>query len=215
MDDTTSTTDTKPDNKTLTVNTNERSKVNNKKGGGRDDDSDEEEYDAEAWNTLSKSFKQVQTVLDNNRSLIERVNENHLSRIPDNMSKNVELIREINGNISKVVSIYSDLSANFCNIVSQRRRRMRMRMNNGHRRRAQRIRREKMAFGLCGEVLIVAGIGAHDLIIAVEDGGNGSCNWQLWWHNDFLTAETKLLIMVVSDVVLLRDAADENMSVFV
>ncbi|KAH9701703.1 protein ELF4-LIKE 1 [Citrus sinensis] len=148
MDDTTSTTDTKPDNKTLTVNTNERSKVNNKKGGGRDDDSDEEEYDAEAWNTLSKSFKQVQTVLDNNRSLIERVNENHLSRIPDNMSKNVELIREINGNISKVVSIYSDLSANFCNIVSQRRRRMRMRMNNGHRRRAQRIRREKMAFGV-------------------------------------------------------------------
>ncbi|ESR38306.1 hypothetical protein CICLE_v10029554mg [Citrus x clementina] len=130
MDDTTSTTDTKPDNKTLTVNTNERSKVNNNKGGGRIDDSDEEEYDAEAWNTLSKSFKQVQTVLDNNRSLIERVNENHLSRIPDNMSKNVELIREINGNISKVVSIYSDLSANFCNIVSQRRRRMRM--NSGH-----------------------------------------------------------------------------------
>ncbi|GAY37860.1 hypothetical protein CUMW_032280 [Citrus unshiu] len=108
MDDTTSTTDTKPDNKTLTVNTNERSKVNNKKGGGRIDDSDEEEYDAEAWNTLSKSFKQVQTVLDNNRSLIERVNDNHLSRIPDN-----------NGNISKVVSIYSDLSANVCNISTE------------------------------------------------------------------------------------------------
>lgn len=133
MDDTTSTTSTKPDNETLTININKRSKVKNKKGGGgggRDDDSDEEECDVEAWNMLSKRFKQVQTVLDNNRSLIERVNENHLSKIPDKMSKNVALIREINGNISKVVSIYSDLSANLSNIVSQRRRRMRM--NSGH-----------------------------------------------------------------------------------
>lgn len=84
----------------------------------------------ETWNTLSKSFMQVQTVLDNNRLLIERVNENHLSKIPDKMSKNVALIREVNENISKAVSIYSDLSANLSNIVSQRRRRMRM--NNGH-----------------------------------------------------------------------------------
>lgn len=62
-------------------------------------------------------------------------------------------------------------------------------------------------------VLIVAGIGAHDLIIAVEDGGNGSRNWQLWWHNDFLTGkETKLLIMVVSDVVLLRGLFQVNLS---
>lgn len=61
-------------------------------------------------------------------------------------------------------------------------------------------------------MLIVSGIGAHDLIIAVEDGGNGSWNWQLWWHNDLLTAETKLLIMVVSDVVLLRGLFQVNLS---
>ncbi|KAB5540924.1 hypothetical protein DKX38_013898 [Salix brachista] len=61
----------------------------------------EEECDAEAWNTLSKSFKQVQSVLDHNSDLIKQVNANHKSKIPDNLVKNVSLIREINGNISK------------------------------------------------------------------------------------------------------------------
>ncbi|KAJ6716051.1 PROTEIN ELF4-LIKE 4 [Salix koriyanagi] len=81
----------------------------------------EEECDAEAWNTLSKSFKQVQSVLDHNSDLIKQVNANHKSKIPDNLVKNVSLIREINGNISKVMSIYSDLSFNVSNIVAERR----------------------------------------------------------------------------------------------
>ncbi|KAJ6309972.1 hypothetical protein OIU76_014837 [Salix suchowensis] len=81
----------------------------------------EEECDAEAWNTLSKSFKQVQSVLDHNSDLIKQVNANHKSKIPDNLVKNVSLIREINGNISKVMSIYSDLSFNVSNIVVERR----------------------------------------------------------------------------------------------
>ncbi|KAL6297480.1 hypothetical protein ACE6H2_005622 [Prunus campanulata] len=34
-------------------------------------------------------------------------------RVADNMVKNVGLIQEINGNISKVVSLYFDLSSNF------------------------------------------------------------------------------------------------------
>ncbi|KAF9675475.1 hypothetical protein SADUNF_Sadunf09G0036100 [Salix dunnii] len=82
----------------------------------------EEECDAEAWDTLSKSFKQVQSVLDHNSDLIKQVNANHQSKIPDNLVKNVSLIREINGNISKVMSIYSDLSFNVSNIVVERRR---------------------------------------------------------------------------------------------
>ncbi|KAJ6691928.1 PROTEIN ELF4-LIKE 1 [Salix purpurea] len=81
----------------------------------------EEECDAEAWNTLSMSFKRVQSVLDHNSDLIKQVNANHKSKIPDNLVKNVSLIREINGNISKVMSIYSDLSFNVSNIVVERR----------------------------------------------------------------------------------------------
>ncbi|KAJ6895645.1 hypothetical protein NC651_021993 [Populus alba x Populus x berolinensis] len=82
----------------------------------------EEECDAEAWDTLSKSFKQVQCVLDHNSDLIKQVNANHQSKIPDNLVKNVSLIHEINGNITKVMSIYSDLSFNVSNIVEERRR---------------------------------------------------------------------------------------------
>lgn len=85
------------------------------------DDDEEEECDVEVWEMLSKSFIQAQSVLDQNRVLINQVNENHQSKIADNLTKNVALIREINTNISKVLSIYSDLSLNFSTIVHQRR----------------------------------------------------------------------------------------------
>lgn len=92
-------------------------------GGGDDEDSsDDEECDAEVWDTLRRSFRQAQSVLDQNRTLIQQVNENHQSKNPDNLVKNVALIGQINGNISKVLSIYSDLSINFSSIVHQRRR---------------------------------------------------------------------------------------------
>lgn len=94
-------------------------------GSWDDDDgssADDEECDAGIWDTLSWSFSQAQSVLDQNHALIQQVNENHKSKIPDNLVKNVALIDQINGNISKVLSIYSDLSINFSNIVHQRRR---------------------------------------------------------------------------------------------
>lgn len=78
------------------------------------------EGDPEAWATFNKSFRQVQSVLDRNRMLIQEVNENQQSRMPDNMVKNVSLIQELNGNINKVVSIYSDLNSNFTNACQQR-----------------------------------------------------------------------------------------------
>nr|XP_023900077.1 protein EARLY FLOWERING 4-like [Quercus suber]POE51089.1 protein early flowering 4 [Quercus suber] len=80
----------------------------------------EERGDAEVWNSLNHNFRQVQTVLDRNRVLIQQVNENHQSRIPDNMVKNVALIQEINGNISKVVSLYSNLSSDFSSKFHER-----------------------------------------------------------------------------------------------
>jgi hypothetical protein len=95
-----------------------KKRIKNDRGGAKK----EEECDAEAWDTLSKSFKQVQSVLDHNSDLIKQVNANHQSKIPDNLVKSVSLIREINGNITKVMSIYSDLSFNVSNIVEERRR---------------------------------------------------------------------------------------------
>ncbi|XP_049372677.1 protein EARLY FLOWERING 4 [Solanum verrucosum] len=78
-----------------------------------------EEGNSEMWNNFSNRFRQVQSVLDRNRSLIQQVNENHQSRTNDNMVQNVNLIQELNGNISKVVSLYSDISTNFSTMFGQ------------------------------------------------------------------------------------------------
>ncbi|XP_052485958.1 protein ELF4-LIKE 1 [Gossypium raimondii] len=91
-------------------------------GAGDGDDTEDEECDVEVWDTLRYSFKMAQAVLDQNRELIKKVNENHQSKIPDNLVKNVGLIREINGNISKVIEIYSGLSVNFSDTVRQRKK---------------------------------------------------------------------------------------------
>lgn len=88
---------------------------------GKERSKNDDDCDKEVWDTLSGSFRRVQSVLDQNRALIQQVNENHQSKTPDNLAKNVALIQEINGNISKVMSMYSDLSVNFSGIVQQRR----------------------------------------------------------------------------------------------
>ncbi|KAI9102155.1 hypothetical protein K1719_023665 [Acacia pycnantha] len=78
-----------------------------------------EQGDPEVWATFNNSFQQVQSVLDRNRLLIQQVNDNHQSRIPDNMAKNVSLIQELNGNISKVAHIYSGLNSEFTNMYQK------------------------------------------------------------------------------------------------
>ncbi|KAI3939086.1 hypothetical protein MKX01_001954 [Papaver californicum] len=80
------------------------------------------DYDAD--DQVGKSFQQVQTVLDQNRILIQQVNENHQSKIPHNLAKNVALIRDININISKVASFYTELSTNFSGFFHQSREEM-------------------------------------------------------------------------------------------
>ncbi|XP_058787597.1 protein EARLY FLOWERING 4 [Vicia villosa] len=90
--------------------------------GDYSDVDDAEDGDPEAWATLNKSFRQVQSVLDRNRAIIQQVNENQQSRMPDNMVKNVSLIQELNGNISKVASLYSDLNSDFTSICHQQQR---------------------------------------------------------------------------------------------
>lgn len=71
----------------------------------------------EVWRTFTDSFREVQSILDRNRVLIQQVNENHQSKIHDNMVKNVGLIQEINGNISKVKLLYSELSSSFSSVL--------------------------------------------------------------------------------------------------
>lgn len=63
--------------------------------------------------TFHKNFIQVQNILDQNRLLINEINQNHESKIPDNLNRNVGLIRELNNNIRRVVHLYADLSSSF------------------------------------------------------------------------------------------------------
>ncbi|KAG8390109.1 hypothetical protein BUALT_Bualt01G0049400 [Buddleja alternifolia] len=76
--------------------------------------------DPTVWAAFTDNFRQVQSVLDRNRILIQQVNENHQSKVHNNLVKNVALIQEINGNISKVASLYSDLSSNFSSTFHRR-----------------------------------------------------------------------------------------------
>ncbi|KAL1547815.1 Protein ELF4-LIKE 2 [Salvia divinorum] len=69
--------------------------------------------DGKVVQNFQKSFVQVQNILDQNRLLINEINQNHESKIPDNLSRNVGLIRELNNNIRRVVDLYSDLSTSF------------------------------------------------------------------------------------------------------
>ena len=100
--------------------------IKTSKGEGEEEDDEaeaKEKCDDEVWETLSRGFRQAQSVLDQNRALIQQVNDNHRSKVHDNLAENVSLIHQINGNISKVLSIYSDLSVNFSTVVHQRRSR--------------------------------------------------------------------------------------------
>ncbi|KAI9160930.1 hypothetical protein LWI28_012859 [Acer negundo] len=73
--------------------------------------------DGKVLQTFNKSFGQVQDILDQNRVLINEINQNHESKVPDNLSRNVGLIRELNNNIRRVVNLYADLSSSFTRSV--------------------------------------------------------------------------------------------------
>ncbi|KAL5757386.1 hypothetical protein ACOSP7_019997 [Xanthoceras sorbifolium] len=73
--------------------------------------------DGKVVQTFQKSFGQVQDILDQNRVLINEINQNHESKAPDNLTRNVGLIRELNNNIRRVVNLYADLSSSFTRSV--------------------------------------------------------------------------------------------------
>ncbi|GLJ09627.1 hypothetical protein SUGI_0113020 [Cryptomeria japonica] len=68
---------------------------------------------AVTWQSVEKTFKQVQSILDMNRLLITEIKRNHDSKVPAGLSKNVQLIRELNENITQVVRLYTLLSSTF------------------------------------------------------------------------------------------------------
>ncbi|KAL6957419.1 hypothetical protein U1Q18_047012 [Sarracenia purpurea var. burkii] len=101
----------------------------------QEDDEDTENFleedDGEVWGAFAVKFRHVQSFLDQNRALIQQVNENHQSKIHDSLVKNVALIQEINANISKIVSLYADLSANFSSMFHQGNAAVDANRNNG------------------------------------------------------------------------------------
>jgi hypothetical protein len=82
-------------------------------GGGGGGGGGGQVVDGKLIHTFHRSFVQVQSLLDQNRMLISEINQNHESRAPDNLTRNVGLIRELNNNIRRVVGLYADLSASF------------------------------------------------------------------------------------------------------
>lgn len=68
------------------------------------------QVDGKVAETFQKSLGQVQNILDQNRLLITEINQNQESKIPDNLNRNVGLIRELNNNIRRVVDLYAHLS---------------------------------------------------------------------------------------------------------
>ncbi|KAF7053598.1 hypothetical protein CFC21_061480 [Triticum aestivum] len=82
-------------------------------GGGGGGGGHHQVVDGKLIQTFHKSFVQVQSILDQNRMLISEINQNHESRAPDSLTRNVGLIRELNNNIRRVVGLYADLSASF------------------------------------------------------------------------------------------------------
>lgn len=69
--------------------------------------------DTKQLHGFQKSFVQVQAILDQNRLLINEINQNQESKIPDNLGRNVSLIRELNNNIRRIVDLYGDLALSF------------------------------------------------------------------------------------------------------
>ena len=58
-------------------------------------------FDPRAWSGF-ENFNQAQMILDHNRLLINEIKANHDSRLPEGLSRNVTLIRELNSNLNQV-----------------------------------------------------------------------------------------------------------------
>lgn len=60
---------------------------------------------------LADKFVSVQDMLDRNAILINQIKDNHTTRTPEALQRNVLLIKELNGNVQKIVELYQELSS--------------------------------------------------------------------------------------------------------
>ncbi|KAH7442902.1 hypothetical protein KP509_02G006800 [Ceratopteris richardii] len=71
-----------------------------------------------SWEAFSSGCCQVQKILEENKVLIGEINQNQESRTPENLTRNVSLIKELNDNVNHVAGIYSVLSSTFVKFMS-------------------------------------------------------------------------------------------------
>jgi hypothetical protein len=69
--------------------------------------------DGKVVQAFERCSGQVQGILEHNRVLIQEIKQNQESDEDSDLNRNVALIRELNSNIARVGSLYSDLSAAF------------------------------------------------------------------------------------------------------
>ena len=60
-----------------------------------------------------RQFQDVQDILDRNRVLIAEINHNQQLGTNVALERNVPMLRELNGNIAKVVSLYQEAADSF------------------------------------------------------------------------------------------------------
>lgn len=77
----------------------------------------EDQEDGHSWQTFNHGFFEVQKILEENKVLIGEINHNQESKLPENLSRNVALIKELNSNMTNVVGLYSDLSTSFVSFM--------------------------------------------------------------------------------------------------
>lgn len=78
-----------------------------------DSNSDPADSGVDVRTFASEKFNDVQDLLDHNKVLINEINQNHEERTPEALARNVLLIRELNKNVAKVVTIYKEVSGEF------------------------------------------------------------------------------------------------------
>ncbi|MCO5575854.1 hypothetical protein L7F22_029659 [Adiantum nelumboides] len=75
--------------------------------------------DGQSWQAFNSGFSEVQKILEENKVLIGEINHNQESKIPENLTRNVALIKELNNNMNQVVGLYTDLSLSFVSFMDE------------------------------------------------------------------------------------------------
>ncbi|KAH7443095.1 hypothetical protein KP509_02G019300 [Ceratopteris richardii] len=74
-----------------------------------------EKLDARVVQTFEKRFEEVETIFNDNSSLIREISKNQQNLGSEaSLIGNAVLFRQLNANIGQVVQLYSDMSKQYC-----------------------------------------------------------------------------------------------------